>query len=52
MCLTAMPIYIVIQQWSWVGKIAAVLAAASVYLKFNWYDKLRDWPEGATPSAS
>jgi Na+/proline symporter len=52
LCLTALPIYIVLQQWSWVGKIAAVLAAASVYLKFNWYDKLRDWPEGATPSAS
>ena len=47
LCLTAMPMYIVLQQWGWVAKIAAVLTAASVYLKFQWYDKLQNYPEGA-----
>jgi len=50
LCLTALPIYVVLQQWGWVGRIALVLAATSVFLKFNWYDKLRDWPEGAEPA--
>jgi len=38
--LTALPIYIVLRQWSWVGAIAAVLVGTSVIIKFNWYDKL------------
>lgn len=45
LCLTALPIYIVLQQWNWVGSIMAVLAVTSVFLKFNWYDNLRDWPD-------
>jgi Na+/proline symporter len=48
LCLTALPIYFVLQRWSVVGSIALILTATSVFLKFNWYDKLRDWPEGAT----
>jgi solute:Na+ symporter, SSS family len=40
LCLTALPIYLVLREWPWVGGIAAVLAATSVFLKFNWYDKL------------
>jgi Na+/proline symporter len=40
LCLTALPIYLVLRQWSWVGAIAAMLAFTSVILKFNWYDKL------------
>lgn len=40
LCLTALPIYVVLQQWSWVGSIAAVLATTSLILKFTWYDKL------------
>jgi Na+/proline symporter len=40
LCLTALPIYIVLREWSWAGGIAAVLAVTSVFLKFNWYDKL------------
>ena len=40
LCLTALPIYIVLQHWSWVGAIAATLLVASVILKFSWYDKL------------
>lgn len=45
LCLTALPIYIVLQQWSWVGSIAAVLAVSSVILKFTWYDNLQDDPD-------
>jgi len=40
LCLVALPIYIVLHKWSWAGGIAVLLAATSVYMKFNWYDKL------------
>ena len=40
LCLTALPIYLVLREWPWAGGIAAVLAVTSVFLKFNWYDKL------------
>lgn len=38
--LTALPIYLVLRQWTWVGAIAVTVVATSVFLKFNWYDKL------------
>ncbi len=40
LCLVALPIYIVLHKWSWAGGIAVLLVATSVYMKFNWYDKL------------
>ena len=40
LCLTALPIYLVLREWSWTGGIAVVLLVTSVFLKFNWYDKL------------
>ncbi len=40
LCLTALPIYLVLREWPWVGGIFAVLVVTSVFLKFNWYDKL------------
>jgi len=40
LCLVALPIYIVLHKWSWAGGISVLLAATSVYMKFNWYDKL------------
>jgi hypothetical protein len=40
LCLTALPIYLVLREWSWTGAIAATLIVTSVILKFNWYDKL------------
>ena len=40
LCLTALPIYLVLQHWSWVGAIFAVLVVTSIIIKFNWYDKL------------
>ena len=40
LCLVALPIYIVLHQWNYAVAIAAVLAATSIFMKFNWYDKL------------
>ncbi|PTY08092.1 sodium:solute symporter [Opitutaceae bacterium EW11] len=40
LCLVTLPIYLVLRQWSWVGGILALLVATSVYMKFNWYDRL------------
>ena len=40
LCLTALPIYLVLRQWSWAGAIAVVLLVTTVLIKFNWYDKL------------
>jgi Na+/proline symporter len=40
LCLTALPIYLVLRNWNWALAILAVLAACTVFLKFNWFDKL------------
>jgi Na+/proline symporter len=40
LCLVTLPIYIVLKQWGWSGGILALLVATSVYMKFNWYDRL------------
>ena len=40
LCLTALPIYLVLQYWSWVGAILAALVVTTLIIKFNWYDKL------------
>jgi solute:Na+ symporter, SSS family len=40
LCLTALPIYLVLREWPWVCAIAGTLVVTSVFLKFNWYDKL------------
>jgi Na+/proline symporter len=40
LCLVTLPIYIVLKQWPWAGGILALLIATSVYMKFNWYDRL------------
>jgi Na+/proline symporter len=50
--LTAVGIYIVLEDWRACGYAAAVIAATSVFLKFNWYDKLQDYPDGVEPAAS
>ena len=40
LCLVTLPIYIVLRQWGWAGGIAVLLVATSIYMKFNWFDKL------------
>jgi Na+/proline symporter len=40
LCLVTLPIFIVLRQWNWAGGIAVMLVATSVFMKFNWYDKL------------
>jgi solute:Na+ symporter, SSS family len=40
MCLVALPIYLVLRQWEWVGAILLLLSATSVCLKFTWLDRL------------
>ena len=40
LAMTALPIYVVLRSWSWIGAVFAVLVVTSIILKFNWYDKL------------
>ncbi len=40
LCLVSLPIYLVLRQWNWAGAIFAVLVVTSLYIKFNWYDRL------------
>ena len=39
-CLTALPIFVVLRTWDWAGGTFLLLVATSVFIKFNWYDKL------------
>jgi Na+/proline symporter len=38
--LTALPIYLVLRNWPWVGTVLAILVLTTIFIKFNWYDKL------------
>ncbi|MGP8198097.1 MAG: sodium:solute symporter family protein [Limisphaerales bacterium] len=42
--LTALPIYIVLRNWPWAGGISIVLVITSIFIKFNWYDRLEKEP--------
>jgi tryptophan-rich sensory protein len=44
LCLTALPVYLVLRSWLWVAAILVVLAVTTVFIKFNWYDKLEKAP--------
>jgi Na+/proline symporter len=44
LCLTALPVYLVLRSWSWVAAIFVVLVVTTVVIKFNWYDKLEPAP--------
>lgn len=48
LCLMTLPIYLVLHKWSVAGGILVVLLATSVFMKFNWYDKL----EKAEPASA
>ena len=40
LCLVTLAIFVVLQQWGVASGIFALLVATSVFMKFNWYDKL------------
>ena len=40
LCLTSLPIFLVLRSWNWAGGILLTLIVTSIFLKFNWYDKL------------
>jgi SSS family solute:Na+ symporter len=50
LCLTALPIYLVLRQWNWVMALGATLFVTTVFIKFNWYDRLEKAP--TTPPSS
>lgn len=45
--LTAAPIFMVIQYWNQFFIALGVAAITSIFLKVNWYNKMRDYPEEA-----
>jgi hypothetical protein len=40
LCLVALPIFIVLRSWRWASGILVLLVCTSIFIKFNWYDKL------------
>ena len=44
-CLTAAPVFLVIQHWLGLTLTAGIAIAASWYLKIFWWDKLRNCPD-------
>jgi solute:Na+ symporter, SSS family len=48
--LTCAGIYLVLRDWRALSISFGVILVTSIFLKFNWYDKLRDWPEGSGPT--
>ena len=45
--LTAMPIFLVIQDFSKMSIAGAIVIATSIFLKIFWYDKIEDYPDHA-----
>lgn len=43
--LVTIPIYLIIREFGAMWISAAVLAATSIFLKKNWFDKLQSWPK-------
>jgi SSS family solute:Na+ symporter len=40
LCLTSLPIFLVLRSWNWAGPIFLLLIVLSIFIKLNWYDKL------------
>lgn len=40
LCLTSLPIFLVLRSWMWAGGTAVLLLVTSIFIKLNWYDKL------------
>jgi solute:Na+ symporter, SSS family len=50
--LTAVPIFLVIQSYTNMALAVAVVLGCSVFLKFNWYNKLKDYPDDVLDTQS
>lgn len=50
--IVALPIFIVIQDWAKGAIAGVVIAATSLFLKFNWYDNLSDYPPDYRPPST
>jgi len=48
--LVAMPIFLVIRHWTGTVLSLLIIAATTVFLKRNWYDRLQDYPEDFIPN--
>ena len=48
--IVALPVFVVIQDWAKCAVAGGVTLATSVFLKFNWYDKLSDYPPDYRPA--
>jgi SSS family solute:Na+ symporter len=40
LCLTSLPIYLVLRSWKSAAAVLVLLIATSTFIKLNWYDKL------------
>jgi solute:Na+ symporter, SSS family len=40
LCLTTLPIFLVLRSWNWAGGAFILLIVLSIFIKLNWYDKL------------
>ncbi|MEZ5946218.1 MAG: hypothetical protein R3C13_10285 [Hyphomonas sp.] len=47
--LVAMPIFLVIRHWPGFALSLLTVVVTSIFLKFSWYDRLRDYPEDYIP---
>ncbi len=49
LCLTSLPIFLVLRSWNWAGAVFLLLIVTSIFIKLNWYDKL---PRAEQPEAA
>jgi hypothetical protein len=47
--IVALPIFVVIQDWTKCAIAGGVILTTSVFLKFSWYDNLSDYPADYAP---
>ncbi len=40
LCLTSLPIFLVLRSWVWAGAIFLLLLPTTIFIKLNWYNKL------------
>ncbi|HMD62153.1 MAG TPA: sodium:solute symporter family protein [Opitutaceae bacterium] len=48
-CLVTMPTYLVLRNWTGFWISAIIVAITSIFMKFNWYDRLEKAPADPTP---